>query len=434
MGCGRTVISTPFYHAREVVIPERGFLVKFKDSKLFADTIIKILSNPGLKERMERNLYSYTRHMTWPNMALCYMNLFAQCISEIKRYNIVFPKIKLTHITNLTDDFGILQFANYANPDKLSGYTLDDNARALLACAIHYNIFGDKNTLILLKKYLNFIKFVQQNDKKMYNFVDHNRQLKLEYWSDDAHGRAMWALGNLISSDNIPMELRRMAEIIFVKGIKAIDKIKSPRAIAFIIIGLYFYTKVKKSEKIKIRMLSDKLIELYEDKARKDWKWFENYLTYSNSKLPEALFYSYKITRNEKYLTIAKESLDFLISITLKNNIFVPIGQKAWYIKDDRRSHFDQQPIEAASMVQTLTNAYEITLKEKYMKFAGITFQWFLGKNSLNQVVYDENTGGCHDGIGEFSINLNQGTESSLAYLLARLTFEENRKKNYRKI
>ena len=163
------------------------------------------------------------------------------------------------------------------------------------------------------------------------------------------------------------------------------------------------------------------MVSLYEKYSSEEWQWFEEYMTYSNSKLPEALFYAYLATKNKKYLEIAESTLKFLSSITFENGIFAPIGHDGWYFKNGKKAHFDQQPVDTASMVQTLSLANKITKKEEYKKDAFTAFDWFLGKNYLNQIVYDESTGGCKDGVGEFSVNLNQGAESTIAYLMARL-------------
>jgi hypothetical protein len=332
---------------------------------------------------------------------------------------------------NLTDDFGIFQFANYDKLDKSSGYTLDDNARALLACTLYYDLFKDNTKLKLMKIYLNFIKYVLKNDNKLYNFVNYDKIVNFEHWSEDAHGRAMMALGYLIAAKNSPMELKAKAELIFEDAKKPIDKIRSPRAISFILIGLYFYDLIKKSEGIKIKNLADFLVQIYRKSNDGKWKWFEDYLTYSNSKIPEALFFSYKTTKDEKYLIIAKESLDFLISISFKDGKFAPVGQDGWLHKNGNNASYDQQPVDTASMVQTLLVAYYITKEDRYMKLAIEVFNWFLGKNSLNQEVYNDLTGGCHDGIGEHSLNMNQGAESSISYLVARLSLHSKGKSSY---
>jgi len=424
IACGKAIISTPFIYAKDIITPERGLLVKFRDPNSYTNALIKILSNPLLKEEMERNNYSFSRCMIWPNVAISYYNIFKRVIPNLEKSEMSYPEIKFDHIMNLTDDFGALQFANYANPDKLSGYTLDDNARALLACTQHYNLFKDNTKLKLIKIYLNFIKYIHKNENKLYNFVNYNKIVNLEHWSEDAHGRAMMALGYLIATTNIPMEVRVEAELIFENAKKAIDKIRSPRAISFILIGLYFYNVIKNSEVIRIKKLADYLAQLYKDCNSEKWNWFENYLTYSNSKLPEALFFSYKTTKDDKYLIIAKESLDFLISISFKDGKYAPIGQNGWYHKNGYNTRFDQQPVDAASMVQTLIVAYDTSKENRYMKLAIEAFYWFLGKNSLNQEVYNKLTGGCHDGIGEYSLNMNQGAESSISYLLARLSLQ----------
>ena len=171
-----------------------------------------------------------------------------------------------------------------------------------------------------------------------------------------------------------------------------------------------------------IEKFSDHLVSLYKNNSHEGWRWFEPYLTYANSKLPEALFYSYLSTGKGEYLHVAQESLSFLISKTFNKNIFTPIGQNGWYIEGQERAYFDQQPIDAAYTVQTLLLAYKITGNKRYKRLALNSFLWFLGKNSLNQIIYNEKSGGCYDGVGQQAINLNQGAESTLSYLIARLS------------
>jgi len=427
LGAGRAVISTPFLHAKDIITPELGILTNFGDTDSVADAILKILSNPTLKDRMEKSAYSYTRHMTWQNVALSYINVFDKYLRIKDKYEKSLPKIKLKHLIRLTDDFGMLQFVNYTKPDKTNGYTLDDNSRAMIVCCMHYANFKDDSQLRLIKRYLDFIRYVQQPDGRLFNFVDYNRKISLDRWTDDAHGRTLWALGFLISIDSLPQALKDEAKQIFTKALSIVNRVRSPRAVAFIILGLYFYNKANPTSETvsKIGTLADYLVQLYNTHSSETWDWFETYLTYSNSKLPESLFYAYLATENEKYLRIAKSTLDFLISITFENNMFAPIGHDGWYFKQGHKAHFDQQPIDTASMVQTLIIAQEITGENRYMKNAITAFQWFLGNNVLNQMIYDESTGGCHDGVGKSSINLNQGAESTVCYLIARLSLEK---------
>ena len=424
LGAGRAVVSTPFPHASDIINHERGILTKFGDSDSFKQAIIKVLSDNKLKEKMEKNAYSYTRHMTWPNVALSYRNMFNTYLDTQEKYDTTFPKIKLTHLAKMTDNFGILQFVTHTTPDKSSGYTLDDNARAMIAICMHYEKFKDKSKLKLIKTYLDFIKYVQKENGKLYNFVDYNKNINMDHWTDDAHGRALWSLGFLMSIKSLPLNLREEAEEIFKASLKVVDDMQSPRAIAFTIIGLYFYNKVKPNQELisKIKTHSDFLLRIYNETSCTEWKWFERYLTYSNSKLPESLLFAYLATKDKKYLKVALTTLDFLINITFSEDRFAPIGHDGWYIRHGHKAHFDQQPVDTASMVQTLILANEITADKKYLKDANTAFKWFLGNNALNQTVYDDSTGGCYDGLGESSVNLNQGAESTISYLLARLS------------
>ncbi|MBY9005996.1 MAG: glycosyltransferase [Candidatus Lokiarchaeota archaeon] len=433
MSCGRVPISTPFNHAKDIITPERGFLAKFKDSNSFSEAILKIISDSNLKTRLEKNCYSYTRSFIWPNVAMSYFQIFYSLLPEIKNYVLKLPKIKFDHLLNLTDDFGMIQFANYTSPDINSGYTLDDNARALLACCLHYNLHEDQLSLALIKKYLNFIRYIHNSSNKLYNYVDYDKNINLEIWCPDAYGRAMWALGFLISLKNIPNEIRYKAHEIFKDSKQNLELLTSPRAIAFTLIGLCYSNSIENSELNNIKYLSDILVNLYNKTSSRNWNWFENYLTYSNSKLPESLFHSYKATGNEKYLRIAKESLNFLIFETFNNGSYSPIGQNGWYLKGKNKAKFDQQPVDVGTIVQTLLLAHEITGDKIYHKKAIDSFKWFLGNNHLNLDVYDSNTGGCHDGFSKFSLNFNQGGESTVSYLLARLTLSSIKKKDARR-
>jgi glycosyltransferase involved in cell wall biosynthesis len=432
MGCGRAVVSTPFVHAKEYVTRDRGLLAKFNQPETFSDAIINILSNPELKSRMERNAYAFTRGMTWPNVALSYMKMFDKYVEVHDMYGKNFPqtlpKISFNHIMAMTDGLGMIQFAKYLKPDYESGYCLDDNTRALLASVMHYEIYRSKTQLNLAKKYLDFMKVVSGGESMFYNFVDKNGQINTHDFSEDAHGRALQTLGYLVSSRSMPAKLRKEAAGMFTGKIGHVLKKKSPRAVAFSLIGMYHYNLAKPSEdNLHIaRKLSDFLYSHYEHNSTKDWKWFEEYMTYSNAKLPESMFYSYLMTMDKKYLKAARESLDFLISVTFENGIFMPIGQRGWYFKNNIKSYYDQQPVDTCTMVQALIIANKVTGAAKYKELAIDAFNWFLGKNSLNQVVYDETSGGCHDGVGISSINLNQGAESTVSYLLARLSLAQN--------
>jgi uncharacterized protein YyaL (SSP411 family) len=348
----------------------------------------------------------------------------------------------LDHLKTLTNQFGIIQFANHTKPDPGSGYCLDDNARSLLAYLMLYRQQPLKGYLGPIEKYFKFIKFTQKSSGKFYNFVNYNRSITDKSDSEDTFGRAIWALGFMIGTKNLPEHLRNQAVGMIRKSRRHIGDLKSLRAVSFAILGLNyllenyqcngrdekkvvqekeeFLALVKKSANLLLKCYAQQM----KRKTKHKWHWFEDVMTYSNYKLPEALLRAYKLTGNVKYQQVAEESMKFLSQVSFEHDYFSAIGQDGWYHRDGRRAFFDQQPEDTASAVEALATAYEITRKKEYGEQAKIAFEWFLGKNHLNQMIYDEATGGCYDGLGRESINFNQGAESTISYLLARLAVE----------
>ncbi len=427
-GCGRVAISTPFLHAQDLINSERGILLKdFRNAGSFAEAIIKILEDQKLKKDIEQNVYEYTRHTTWPNVAISYGELIRKYIKLPEICFEELPKLKITHMRRLTDEFGMIQFSRYSSPNLNSGYALDDNARALLVAGKLYEKTRKEQYLALMKTYLRYIKYVQNGRGRFHCFVFHDRKINKKSWSEEAHGRAVKALGYIASIQALPKEIKIDAENMLLMALQSVEEIHSPRALASIIAGLYYYNKETYSrETIKlIKKLSNKLVDLFAQNATPDWQWFEEELTYSNSKICEALLHAHICTQEEKFLNVALKSLDFLLSQTFENGMFIPIGQNGWFKKNKTRAYFDQQPVDVASMVQTLAMGYKLTKNQNYGDKALIAFNWFLGKNTLKQVVYNEASGGCCDGLDESGINQNQGAESTLSYLLARLSLEE---------
>ena len=429
LGCGKAIISTPSTYAKEILAGEKGLLTEFKNPKSFTKAIDKILSNKELKEKFERKTYSFSRQMTWQNIASRYLNVFNKVVQLREEITKKYPIIKLNHLRNLTDNFACIQFSKNTIPDKTSGYTLDDNSRALIAVILHNSLFNSKHPLNLAKIYLNFLEYAQEKNGNFKNNFNNEEEI-LNSHSEDAFGRAIWALGYTLNKTN-NKEIEKKAKKIFEKSYEKIDEIISPRSKAFSILGLYYYHKKYEKEKniLKIKKLADSLLESYKKESADDWQWFERYLTYSNSKLPEALFLAYEITNDKKYLEIAEKTLHFLSDIVFIDDELLPIGQNGWFNKNGKRALFDQQPIDVSSMVQTYLIAYLLTQDKHYYEKAVLSFNWFLGRNYLKQMVYNETTGGCYDGLSKDNINTNQGAESTTSYLIARLMLEEIKKK-----
>jgi glycosyltransferase involved in cell wall biosynthesis len=427
-GCGRTVVSTPITYAKELLSQGRGIIVDEKSPESYTKKIDEVLSNPELKETIEKNAYTHTRSMTWTNVATNYLKTFNKALKLKDEIIEEFPEIKLDHIINMTDDFGMIQFANNTTPDPKSGYTIDDNSRALIAATLHNKIFNSTESSKLAKTYLNFIEYCQDRNGNFQNNIDNKNEI-LDPISEDALGRTIWALGYTINKSKNPKQIKKAQELL-QKSLDAIEKIKYPKATALSLIGLYHYNKkIPKKETLNlIKKFADQLIQNYKNESSKDWQWFEEILSYSNSKLPEALYLAHNTTKNQEYLDIAEKTLRFLTELIFIKDKLCLIGQNGWCKKNGKRSFFDQQPVDASSLVQTFLTAYSTTNKKEYYEKAITAFNWFFGKNHLNQTVYDETTGGCFDGIGEHKLNINQGAESTLSYLIARLFLEETKK------
>lgn len=332
----------------------------------------------------------------------------------------------------MTTNTGIIQFSKINQPDIKTGYTLDDNARALVATCMYFKLHDDESVVFEILKYLNFIKFCQQPDGNFLNYVDKELKFTIqnnEVNLDDSMGRAIWALGYLISLKGLlPDEIINKAKIIFDKSIIQIVEIHSTRAMAFAKKGIYYYqSKIENADNmLLLQILANRLVQMYKHEAVKDWEWFESYLTYANSTLPEAMLYAYLLTNDNTYKEIAIKSLDFLLLNIFNENGIEVISNKKWLQKGEIPGHYGEQPIDVAYTVMTLSKFYETFNMDYYRLKMEIAFDWFLGKNRLKQIVYNPCTGGCYDGLEETHVNLNQGAESTVSYLMARLTIEKN--------
>ena len=431
LGSGRPVISTAFAQAKEDITDEVGILVDFKNPPAFTAAIIKLLDNNQLRLQLGKNAYFRTRHRTWENVAFSYLKYFLRFAPELNLEKMKLPPVKLAHLAKLTDDFGIIQFANLTEPDISSGYTIDDNARALAVAAFHHKKFNAPASLKLISIYLNFFKLVARPDGYFDNYVSANRaidqQRNIRESSEDSSARALYALALVSTTKPIPKRFRKQAQSLFKRSFRKNIAFSSPRAVAFYVKALYcLLAKWKEPRALAVlKHCCGQLMALYKKSRSPDWEWFEHYLTYSNATLPEALLLGYKITNDKKYLGVSEKTLNFLIKHTFKNGRYISIGQSGWFPKKGTRQYFDQQPEDVAATVEALNAMFHITNSKYYKELSYKAFNWFLGNNVLGQIVYDRTTGGCYDGVGKKYINLNQGAESTISYLLARLSFKD---------
>ncbi len=339
------------------------------------------------------------------------------------------PPINLAHLEALTDHVGIIQHAKHSVADRKTGYTADDNARALIVAAKHHELYNDDLSKKLATTYMSFLYHLQKEDGRVHNLMEYGSSLLDEVGSEDSFGRTIWACGYVMSS-KLPDSFKATSKHVFDNALKWVRDLESPRARAFSIVGLYHYNKgcpENTDALARTEYLSKRMLENYRDESDDTWKWFEPVIAYSNGKIPQALFLAYEMTGNKEYLEVAEESLDFLTRATIIDGMLVPIGHDGWYKKSGKRAHYDQQPVNVEAKIEAYLTAYRVTGKKDYYDKALLSFEWFHGKNSIGKPLYNPENGGCFDGLMPMGVNANQGAESTVSYLLARLLMEENK-------
>jgi hypothetical protein len=337
------------------------------------------------------------------------------------------PVVHMKHLLSLTDDTGLLQHAFYTTPDPNHGYTTDDNSRALLAALQAHEAGVSEDALALASRYLGFLRYAQRPDGRFHNFLGYDRSWLDEVGSDDCQGRAAWALGYTMARAPLP-GMRHSAAILFERCLNQSGHLRAPRGLAYTLLGLgwaYFDSWRPEHVADLTRGFAEQLVDLWDRVAGEGWQWFEDILAYCNPKLSEAMLVAYLVTGTTRYLEVALRGLDFLIATTFSNGMLDVVGHNGWYRRGHERAYFDQQPVEAKATVQACAAAYQVTGDSRYQERALVAYSWFMGNNRLGKPLYDPNSGGCFDGIHPDRINENQGAESTLAYLLARLALSQ---------
>lgn len=434
VGAGAAVVSTPYWHATELLANGRGRIFDFKDHDQLAAIVNELLGNADALAQLKRNAYDYGLHLRYPKIGAEYIKVAQEAAAKhdvtdkILQSTIVDPEImprfSLDHILRLTDDTGIVQHAKFGIPNLKEGYCLDDNSRALIMALMAYQRNKSPEALKLLPIYLSYIHYMQTEDGNFRNFLSFSRQYLDEVGSEDSFGRTIWALGYLINcaTNN---SYREFAVEIFHKAVQQFKNLTHLRGQANTIIGVALYLKVFPADEgmlTELKNLTVPLMEAYEKNSDDNWKWFENIMTYDNAILPLALMHSCEITGDHDVKAVALESMNFLDGVTLSNGYLTPVGNEGWYSKGGEFPLYDQQAIETMAMVLMNFQAYQLWHKPEYIEKMFACYMWFLGDNTLRAPLYDHETKGCCDGLLPTGINRNQGAESTLAYLISHLT------------
>ncbi len=433
VGAGSCVLSTPYWHAEELLAKGRGILFDFKDYEQLSVIISDLLDNPSKLEKIRKKAFDYGKKLIWPKNGKVYFELYKKvhakalpaATSTPPEIDLtLMPKFNLTHIYRLTDDVGIVQNALYGIPNLKHGYNLNDNSRAVLMAAMVYKQYKDKKVLGLLSKYLSYIHYMQNKDGSFQNGLSFDRTRQDEKGTEDSFGRTIWALGFLVR--NKPFDsYKQVAKRIFDSSVKKFEELNSLRGIASTIVGItFFLQEYPEKEQLfhVLRKLTKKLTDAYEAHKEKDWEWFEETMTYDNGILPLALLLSFEASEDEYVLKVARESINFLIRVTLSGDYFAPVGNKDWYPKGGEASSYNQQSAEAMSMVHLFYHGFRIFKDKSYLPLLFKCYMWYLGDNVFHIPLYEHETGGCYDGLIYKGVNKNEGAESTLSYLISHIT------------
>jgi len=438
-GAGRAIVSTPYWHARELLDDGLGVLVPFRNSEAIADGVCGLLDDPEWADGMKKRAYEQSRSNVWSEVADQYMEIFDE-VAEQKLVeasgagNLVglgeirenFPSLKLDHLKRLTDDTGILQHAIYNVPNYREGYCTDDNARAFILCNRIETYFPNMRIPeigMLATRYLAFIAAAfDDTTGRFRNFMNHERRWLEPFGSEDSHGRAVWSVG-MGAAQSADSGRRRLSAQLFENSIAAVTSFTSPRAWAFALLGIHEYESARVStDKVRVirELLNERLLKLWQDCSTPDWPWFESHVTYENARMCQALIVTGTAISDERSLEIGLSSLAWLCEqYRMDEGYFQPTGTNGFHHRDGERAVFDQQPVEAQAMVSACIEAFRASGEKNWLEEASHAFEWFLGANALGVPLHDATSGGCRDGLHCDRANENQGAESTLAFLIA---------------
>ncbi len=438
-GAGKAVVSTPYWHAQELLAEGRGTLVPFRDPHAIAEGVCGFLDDPARMQETREKAYLAGREMIWPAVAQLYLETFQRVRSERRAapraafaewtlasrpYDL--PPLRLNHIVRMSDGTGIFQHAIFNVPNFQEGYCTDDNARAFVLCNLLDEVGGrppEENLDRLATSYLAFLSAaLNQETNRFRNFMSYGRQWLEASGSEDSQARALWALGTGAGRSRNEGH-RKLSAQLFERGLPVVESFSSPRAWAFTLLGLHEYLRRSPGHPGMVaacEALTTKLVRLWTDFATEDWPWFEPVATYDNARLCQALLLSGQWTSHSEALEIGLKSLRWLASLQrTQAGHFRPIGSNGFYERGGARADFDQQPVEAQAMVSACLEAFRATQDVSWSREAKRAFEWFLGRNDLGLPLYDSSSGGCGDGLHEDRVNENQGAESTLAFHLS---------------
>ena len=434
MGLGKPVISTPYYYAVELLAEGTGIVVPVREPEAMSEATLDLLGDPDRMLKMRKNAYALGRKMIWPEVSREYVDLFdkvlagrkvAPAVAPAQRKPILLrdlPRPRLDHLVRMTDGTGIIHSAHFDIPDRSSGYYTEDNAMALAVAVLSHVQSGDETSHALARTYLGLLQYMQKPDGKFHAHLNYDRTFADQVDGQECQGKALEALGIAIALEEDDA-LVSFAKLIFDDALKDLD-LTYPRAQSYAICGCYHYlTRFPGASlpEAALGRMAGEIADSYELNSSSDWQWFEDELTYANGLMPRALLLAYRLTKDERYREVALESLEFLTRTCYAQGYFDLVGDQGFCPRGGERAKFNQLPIEATSLVEAYIDAFTIVRDDRYLELARTAFEWFLGRNALNQPLYDFADFSCSDSLMLHGVNPDKGAEATIYWLLALL-------------
>jgi glycosyltransferase involved in cell wall biosynthesis len=441
-GLGKAVVSTPYWHAQELLCDGRGVLVPFADSGALGAAVSGLLTDDARRNVMSAQAYTYSRSMTWSATAQRYVAAFERArgldrsgslpsvaavaplpIRKPGAAHAPPPRMQLAHFVSMCDDTGMLQHSTRSVPDRSHGYCVDDNARALLLASALNTPGEDPMPERLTVAFASFVQHAWNPEQRRFrNFMGYDRRWLEEAGSEDSHGRVIWALGRCVERDSSASR-REWAAALLREAVDAAADFRSPRACAFTLLGLEACARSTTDDHRYLAVqhrLAGRLVAALEAVESSDWVWFEDELAYDNARLSESLIVTGLCTASPAYIDAGLRSLRWLTKVqTTETGDFRAIGTESFGSHRTPPMRFDQQPVEAAAAVSACLAASRVDAESGWTSLAKSAFAWYLGRNDLAVALVDPESGSCSDGLHPDRLNANRGAESVVSYLLA---------------
>jgi glycosyltransferase involved in cell wall biosynthesis len=436
IGLGKPVISTPYYYAEELLGEGRGVLVPARDPQAIARAATDLLGDPAGMAEMRERAYAFGRKMIWKEVSAEYVRLFERVlagrrlapVAPARRHPVLLrdlPRPKLDYLVRLTDDTGVIHKSHFDIADRASGYTTEDNALALSAAVLGHLQTDDPQSLELARVYIGFLRYMQKPDGRFHDALNYDKTYADDEGSEECQGKALEGLGVTVALES-DEGLASFAKALFDDALEGLE-LTSLRAMAYTVCGCYHYLTRLPGASMVVAALereARKLLEAYRRQSSPGWEWFEDTLFYANGMMPRALLLAYRETGSEPYRQAALESLDFLTRVSYREGMFDLVGDQGWYPRGGERAQLAQLPIEAASITSACVDAFLIERDDRYLEFARAAFEWFLGRNILDQPLYDFASFSCSDGLLLREADPNRSAEATVHWLLALLRIQ----------